>query len=176
MEILRSKMKLRERLAGGVRMGRAAEGRPGDRVLIKIDTRRNFVHLVSPFAFFNSRLARGRSLYTRNRHTLRNQMRQKAMLLHQSLAIAHRAVMALDEDRPLRSVFVPRGHYRSCRKRTRACRYDANRFAQIGELSKNRAQLGQVKRGPVRLDQRAVHAVSFCRSAQRDFVLHIHRF
>jgi hypothetical protein len=60
--------------------------------------------------------------------------------------------MALDEDRPLRSVIVPRGHYRSGGKRARAYRDDVRGLAEIRKLSKQNAQLIEIKRKPVRLD------------------------
>ena len=64
-EILRGKMKTRERLAGGMRVRRAAKRRPGDRVLVEIDARGRFVHFVGPLARFRSlflpRLTRARA-------------------------------------------------------------------------------------------------------------------
>ena len=95
-------METRERLASGMRVGRTAEGRPGDCVFVEIDAGRNFVDLVGPFADFDRRFAGRRSEDTRNGRTMREQMRKKAMLLEKPFTIAHGAVMALDEDaRPL---------------------------------------------------------------------------
>ena len=112
IEILRGKMEPRQRRASRARVNRTAEVSPGDCVVIKINARRNFVYLVSPLARFNGRLAGSRSKNPRDRHTMCKQMRQKAMLLEKPLAIAHRAMMALDEDALLRSVVASRGHDR----------------------------------------------------------------
>lgn len=88
--------------------------------------------------------------------------------------------MALDEDAPLRPVVASRGDDTSRGKGARTNRNDVRWFSEIGELRKKRSQFRQIKRRPVRLDQRAIHsvrlAVSFYRFAHCDCILHIHRF
>ena len=95
---LRGKMETRERLPGGMRVGRGAKRRPGDRVLVEIDARGDFVHLVGPVADFDRGFSRGGSKDARDGCAVGEQMREKTMLLEQALAIAHGCVMALDED------------------------------------------------------------------------------
>ena len=84
-------------------------------------------------------------------------MREKSVLLKQSLAIAHGAVMALDED-----LSIARGDDACRGKGAWADGEDADGFAKRGKLSQKRAQFGERERRPVGLDQRAVHAVSLC--------------
>ena len=91
-------METRERLAGGMRVSRAAKGRPGDCVFVEIDSGWRLVHFVGPIAHFDCGLARCRSEYARNRSAARSRCAEEAMLFMQSLAIAHGTVMALDED------------------------------------------------------------------------------
>ena len=130
---MRRTMKTREGLARGMRMGYAAEGCPGDCVLVKIDTRRNFVDLVYPFAECDCGFSQPGCEQAWHRCTVGVQMREKAVLLKQAPAIAHRTVMAFDED-----AGVGCGYDACCRERTRADENDAGRLTKRGKLSEER--------------------------------------
>ena len=97
-EIARGKMETRERLPGGMRVGHGAKRRPGDRFFVEIDARGGFVHLVDRVAEFDRGFSGSGSKDARDGRAVRQQMREKTMLLEQALAIAHGVVMALDED------------------------------------------------------------------------------
>ena len=56
------------------------------------------MHFVAPFAGLDCGLSRSSGKYARHRRSCAEQMRQKAMLFKQPLRIAHRPVMALNED------------------------------------------------------------------------------
>ena len=139
-----------------MRVTSAVERRPGDGVFVKIDARRDLVHFVGPVAGFDSRLACRGGKDSRHSRTMCKQMGKKPVFLDESLAIAHRAVMAFDED-----AAALHGDDASSGKRARACGKDVRGFAEIGKLGEKRAQLIERERRPVGLDQRAVHAVGF---------------
>ena len=97
-EIARGKMKTRERLPGGMRVGHGAKRRPGDRFFVEIDARGDFVHLVDGVAEFDCGFSGSGSKDARDGRAVRQQMSEETMLLEQAFAIAHGLVMALDED------------------------------------------------------------------------------
>ena len=161
-KVLRGKMQARERRAGRVRMSGRCEtasrrSRPHrDRCPAESRGPRRSIRR------FDGGLAGCGSEDTRNRRAVRKQMREESMLLEQAFAIAHGAVMALDEDALIRSVFAAHGHDAGRGKWARARRMRISyRLAEIGELGEKRAQFGERERRPVGLDQRAVHAVRF---------------
>ena len=141
-----------------MRMASAAEWRPGGSVFVKVDTRRNLVYLIGPVAGFDSRFASFGGKNARNSRAMREQMGQKPVLLEETFAIAHRSVMALDED-----AGASRGDYSGRGKWAWARGEDVCGFAQLGKLGQKRAQPGERERRPVGLYQRAVHAVRFGR-------------
>ena len=63
-------------------------------------------------------------------------MGEKTMLLEQAFAIAHGAVMALDEDALVGSVIGPRRHDTGRGKRARAHGEDARRLAELREIGR----------------------------------------
>ncbi len=96
------------------------------------------MHLVGPFADFDRGFAGGGSEDARDGRAMREQMRKKAMLLEQALAIAHRAVMALDEDAWSR--FQSRSHDAGRGKRARAYGENARRARRAREIRARRAR------------------------------------
>ena len=97
------------------------------------------MHLVGPFAHCDGCFSGRRSKDTRHGHAARPQMREKAVLLEQSFAIAHGAVMALDEDALLRSVIGARGDDAGSRKWAWADGEDARGLADPGKLTQKQA-------------------------------------
>ena len=161
-EIARGKMETRERLPGGMRVGNGAKRRPGDGFFVEIDARGNFVHLVDRVAEFDRGFSRSGSKDARDRRSVGQQMREKAVLLEQAFAIAHGLMMALDEDFGfICSDNAGRG------KRARAHGENALWSPKRGKLAEQRAHFVQRERRPVGRDQRAVHAVGFCGCAHR---------
>jgi hypothetical protein len=91
------------------------------------------------------------------------QMGQEAMFLEQSFSIAHRAMMALDEDtRP------PRVRHHAAAENGAGSRQNLDRLAAGGKLAQQRAHFGQRQRRPVGFHQRAVHSVRFHCCAHRN--------
>ncbi len=145
-----------QRLARGVRMRRSAERRPGDRVFIKVHALGRIMHLVGPLAHFDCSLAGRGGKNARHLRSSPDQMMQKTMFLQQSLPVAHRAMMAFDEDTP-----TCRSHHAGRRKRPRAHRQNLDRLTAAWELPKQRAHFGKSQRRPVGFHQPAVHSVRF---------------
>jgi hypothetical protein len=138
----------------------ASKWRPRKRIAINIHARRRFVHLVCPIADLNGRLAQSIRKHARYRRSMRQQMRQKRMLLQQSLAVADRSMMTLDEHLP-----TARAHHAGRGKRPRAHRLNLNRLAASRELPQQRTHLVQRQRCPVGFHQLAIESVRFCRCA-----------
>ncbi len=88
-EIARGEMETRERLPGGMRVGRGAKRRPGDRFFVEIDAHGGFVHLVDRVADFDCGFSGSGSKDARDRRAVRQQMREKTMFFEQAFAIAH---------------------------------------------------------------------------------------
>ena len=83
-------------------------------------------------------------------------MREETVFFEQAFAIAHGAMMPLDENRT-----AGRGHNAGRGERARAHSEDARGLAQRGKASEKSAHFVLRKRRPVGGNERAVHAVSF---------------
>ena len=83
------------------------------------------------------------------------------MLLKKPFTIAHRAVMALDENALLSSTTAAHRHNTSRGKRARACGKNPSRLAERGKPAKKIAKVIERQRRPVCLNQRTIHAVRF---------------
>jgi hypothetical protein len=88
-------------------------------------------------------------------------MVKESMLLKQPGAITNSRRMALDEYRADRSA-----HYASGRERPGTDREDFNRDATIWIKAQERMRFFDVKRRPIRLNPRLVHAVRYSGSTQ----------
>ncbi len=91
-------MKLGEGAAGCKRVGSRAEGCPRDCILIEIDTVRRGVDFIRPLAELDCRVSIHGGIDSRNRGAGMEKMREKTVFFPEAFRIAHRAVMAFDED------------------------------------------------------------------------------
>ena len=115
------------------------------------------MHFIGPLAALDGGLARSSCEDARHRRAVLSQMLHEAMLFEQSFAVAHRSVMALDEDSS-----AARRHHAGRGKRPRTHRENLDRLAAAGKLGKQRARFGQRERRPVGLDQLAVQSMRLC--------------
>ena len=158
-------METRERLPGGMRMGRSAKRRPRDSIFVEIDAHGNFVHLVEGVTQRDCGFSRSGSKDARDGRSMHQQMREKTMLLEQALAIAHGMVMALDEDV---GFFCSDNAGRG--ERARAHGENALWSPKRGKLAEQHTHFVQGERRPVGRDQHTVHAVGFCGCTHRQIL------